>query len=350
MYESDNEKIEIIGYITLRKSGNIDKIPDNDSLFGKSFFVCNMQSIQKSYDNNISIVTDIFKQMPGYARIFNNLKPSKEYELVFPKDLFDKVRNGELEFLKSSTNKNEFLPLLRESGKRQIVKQLRVIETDFNLIQIDNLLSTVQMLGIQQSLINISNKLEKLDAKLDSMLIGAQHDRLAYIQSAYNLYLQTRVNEKFKESLYPQILGQLNLGREQLIYSLKYLLNNTLVKKTKFSAFSSGLFKGENIEFENKNRYFEIKQTLRFIIRSTQLLSVIYHDMNEKWSMLQSVITLKEVLGIFDQEAKDLLVEWSGEDKIAEILFENISEIYNTIDRQVNTDYCKPKLNLKIRT
>ncbi len=165
------------------------------------------------------------------------------------------------------------------------------------------------------------------------------------------MYLQTRVNQKFKDSLYPHIISQLNLGREQLIYSLKHDLQQISGKKEKRQVFTAGIFKGEDLVKSNRQKYEEIQQSLRFIIRSTQLLAIVYQEMDEKWSMMQAVLTLKEVLKNFNQEAKDLLVEWSGNDMEAEKMFKNISATYKSIDQQwLNSSSKKSELKLKINT
>ena len=67
--------------------------------------------------------------------------------------------------------------------------------------------------------------------------------------------------------------------------------------------------------------------------------------------MMQAVLTLKEVLKNFNQEAKDLLVEWSGNDMEAEKMFKNISATYKSIDQQwLNSSSKKSELKLKINT
>ncbi len=351
MKENNSNLIQIEGGLSLYTSGDIDAIPGNDSLFSKSFLQYNNHYIKSGFEENASIVSNILSQAPGIKRILDNLKKSNNYELVFPKGVLEKLKKGELKFLQSSSNLDEFLPSLREEGVRGIKHQVRIKEVDLSKVQVDNLLSAGQMMAIQQSLNDISSQIEALDAKLDSVLIGAQFDRLAHIQSAYNMYLQTRVNQKFKDSLYPHIISQLNLGREQLIYSLKHDLQQISGKKEKRQVFTAGIFKGEDLVKSNRQKYEEIQQSLRFIIRSTQLLAIVYQEMDEKWSMMQAVLTLKEVLKNFNQEAKDLLVEWSGNDMEAEKMFKNISATYKSIDQQwLNSSSKKSELKLKINT
>jgi hypothetical protein len=351
MEDSSANLIKVEGGLSLYTSGDIDAVPGNDSLFSTSFLQYNNHYIKSGFQENVSIISKILSQAPGVKRILNNLDRSNNYELVFPKGVLEKLKKGELKFLKSSSNIDEFLPSLKEKGGRGIKHQVRIRSTDLSKIQVDNLLSAGQMMAIQQSLNNISSQIEALDSKLNFVLIGAQFDRLAHIQSAYNMYLQTRVNEKFKESLYPHIISQLNLGREQLIYSLKHDLQQISNKKKKGQAFAAGIFKGENLVKSNREKFEEIQQSLRFIIRSTQLLAIVYQEMDEKWSMMQAVLTLKDVLKNFTQESKDLLVEWSGKDEEAERMFQSISTTYNSINRQwLNTSSKNSKLKLKIST
>lgn len=346
-----SHSIQVQGGLSLYTSGDIDKLPGNDSLFGKSFLQHNNQYINSGYEKNASIISDILSYAPGIKRILNNLQNSTQYELVYPKGVLEKLQKGELKFLKSSENIDNLLPSLKEIGTKGIKHQVRIRQVDLSKVQIDNLLSAGQMMAIQQSLGNISSQIEALDTKLKSVLIGAQFDRLAHIQSGYNLYLQTRVNEKFKDSLYPHIISQLNLGREQLIYSLKYDLQQISENNQKSQSFTAGFFSDKDLVNSNRQKYDEIQQSLRFIIRSTQLLAIIYQEMDEKWSMMQAVITLKEVLNNFNQENKDLLVEWSQNDAEAEQMFKNISETYKSIDRQwisltSETSELKLKINI----
>jgi hypothetical protein len=78
----------------------------------------------------------------------------------------------------------------------------------------------------------------------------------------------------------------------------------------------------DDINKEQLLKINRIKQSLSFILRSTQLMAVIYQHFDEKYSMMQSVIRLNDVLSIFNEELEDKFIEWSNDEK-------NISEFIN---------------------
>ena len=210
------------------------------------------------------------------------------------------------------------------------------------------------MLAVQQSISSISKQIEVLDNKLNGIALGLQNDRLAYIQSGYNLFLQGNASKKLKKELYSIALSQLNLGREQLIYSVKYNLQEIGNNSTGAKAMLDSLFTDENIKKNQEKRIIEIKQAILFIIRSTQIMTIIYQHFSEKWSMLQSVIRLEDIFSEFTVEKKEILLEWvkKGEEKTQlNELFDNITVIKKSIIENVKIVIDKPKeieFNLKI--
>ena len=349
-----NGIIKIEENIFLNTQGDISKIGNDNSLFENNFIAFNNNYFQRGFDKKLKNINEILSKLPGFERIINSLEKSTSYNVVIPKEVIEKLQKGSAKFIKSKSDNGLFTPLIRETGKKGIRHQIKLKESDFSNGQLDKLLSSSQMLAVQQSISSISKQIEVLDYKLNGIALGLQNDRLAYIQSGYNLFLQGNASKKLKKELYSIALSQLNLGREQLIYSVKYNLQEIGNNSTGAKAMLDSLFTDENIKKNQEKRIIEIKQAILFIIRSTQIMTIIYQHFSEKWSMLQSVIRLEDIFSEFTVEKKEILLEWvkKGEEKtqLTE-LFDNITVIKKSIIENVKIVIDKPKeieFNLKI--
>lgn len=339
---------ESLGLIT---SGDIEKIPSDDSLFSNHFLQFHNHYIKSDYDKKVDKVKNILNQAPGATRWLKNLSSDTKYEVVFSEETKQKLKEGTATIMESRKHKGRFTAMIREKGVKGIKEQLTLKMTDFSQSQVDNLLSTSQIMNIQQSIQKVSAQIEALDAKLNNVLLGAQYDRLAHIQSAYNMFLQTRVSKNYKDLLFPIIIGQLNLGREQLIYSLRHSLQELSSKKQGPKALWEQMWKDEDILKIQRGKYADFKQSLSFIIRSTQLLAIIYQEMNEKHSMMQSVIRLKEVLESIKNSDKEALMAWSQHSEDGELLLQSIDDTFLAMEYQFNNLISnKQDLKLNIKT
>ncbi|WP_282147674.1 hypothetical protein [Algibacter lectus] len=349
-----NEIIKIDENVYLNTQGDISKISTDNFLFEDNFITYNNNYFKKGFDKKLKNINEIIEKLPGFQRIINSLEKSTSYKVVIPKEVLEKLQNGSANFIKSKSNNKLFTPLIREVGKKGIRHQVKLVESDFSSGQLEKLLSSSQMMVVQQSISSISKQIEVLDKKLNGISLGLQNDRLAYIQSGYNLFLQGNASKSLKKNLYSIALSQLNLGREQLIYSVKYNLQEIGNNSTGTKAMIDSIFSDENIKRNQEKKIIEIKQAILFIIRATQIMTIIYQYFNEKWSMLQSVIRLNDVFSEFTNEKKDLLLQWEkkGENRIQLTnLFINLDTIQNSINEEVKIILDKPKeveFNLKI--
>lgn len=350
-----SEIIKIEENIFLNTQGDISIIGTDNSLFENDFIAFNNNYLKRGFDKKLKNINEILASLPGFQRIINSLEKSTKYNVVIPKEVIEKLQKGSAKFIKSKSDNGLFTPLIREVGKKGIRHQIKLTESDFSSGQLEKLLSSSQMMAVQQSISSISKQIEILDNKLNGISLGLQNDRLAYIQSGYNLFLQGNASKKLKKELYSIALSQLNLGREQLIYSVKYNLQEIGNNNTGAKAMLDSIFTDENIKKNQEKRILEIKQAILFIIRSTQIMTIIYQHFNEKWSMLQSVIRLEDIFLEFTNEKKDLLLQWAkkGEQKIQlNDLFENIEIIKKSINENIKLIVANPKeieFNLKIQ-
>ncbi|MFD2826711.1 hypothetical protein ACFSYG_09515 [Leeuwenhoekiella polynyae] len=315
--------IKLKNHLDIITSGDIEKIPVGDSIFSKSFIDYNNQFIKSNYDANYNLFAEILRKIPGASRIVQNTKRGLSYIAEISPELQKMIDTGEAYISKSNVKEGNYSANVlanANNSKKGILGQVTLKEIDLTAEQIDNLLSTAQLMNIQQSIASLSGQIKDLDEKLNIVLYGAHNDRLAHIQSAYNMFLQTRVSEKYKDLLFPVIISQLSLGREQLIYSLKYDLEQIASKKTGFKAIIDG-FTEDNLLSKQRERYYRIKQSLSFIIRSSQLLALVYQDMNEPKMVAQALIRVNEVLSSFDTNAKRVIIEWAPNEEEAEQMF-----------------------------
>ena len=352
MIETTTQKglIRINDQIQLRTSGDVSKIPSNDQLFQKGFLQFNNNLITKSYKSNQDTISDILNQIPGFASIISSLDKSGRYVVELTKEQAQKLDSGLWEFTKAK-NGSGLRAILRSTEKnKSFTSQVFIKPEDISQAQMQNLLNATQMLMIQQAIQRVSYQLEALDEKVGDVLYGAQNDRLAYIQSGYNLFLQAQASTELKKALYPVMLGQLNLGREQLIYSLQYTLKKIGEAKQGKVAFWDEFTSWGNKREANEARINEIKQSLSFIIRSTQLLAIIYQDNNEHWSMMQSILRLNELLDHFKIAEFETLEEWSANEIEIEDLQHAIVGTKSAINRNIKILMENPsdfKLQLK---
>ncbi|GAB1372859.1 hypothetical protein MASR1M45_29220 [Candidatus Kapaibacterium sp.] len=346
-----NELIEINSELKLSTTGDLSKIPYNDFLFSKSFLQFNNNYLKKSFDVNKNNLLNAFNSIPFVQKILTNLDKTKHYQVVFPKGVLEKLQNGDLEWVKSKEYEDLLTAMIKEKGKTGFKHQIKLKEVFTQKEQLNNILSSAQLLTIQNSIDNISAQIESLDKKLNEVLIGSQNDRIAWIQSGYNLFLQAKASDKLRDSLYPIAIGQLNIGREQLIYSLTNDINSIFNFKTGFGAFTQQIFSNENIIEIQDERINRIKQSLNFIIRSSQLLSIIYQDYCEKWSMIQSILRLNNVLENFKPEVFEKLSSWDNQQDFS-LLENDINQLKISINANVNSLIEKPQdfaLNIPIQ-
>jgi hypothetical protein len=315
--------IKINDNVKLHTSGDLDNLPNDSFLYEKSFISYNSNYFKEGFNKNINVFSELLSSLPGIERIRQNLDTTLNFEVVISNDAMKALKDKTASFLNSKKGKDLLAPLIKIKGKKGISHQIALKQGDLSKVQLDNILSTSQMLTIQKSLSEISSQIENLDRKLSDVLLGLNNDRIAHIQSGYNLFLQANASENLKDSLYKIALGQLSLGREQLIYSLKGDINEFQGKESGIYAMFEQIRNGrDDINKEQLLKINRIKQSLSFILRSTQLMAVIYQHFDEKYSMMQSVIRLNDVLSIFNEELEDKFIEWSNDEK-------NISEFIN---------------------
>jgi len=336
-----NNIIIINDKIKLSTSGDLSKLPYNDFLFNQSFIQYNNNYVKDSIKQNKQFIINSINKVPFFQKIISNLDKTKHYQVVFPKGVLEKLKDGSLDWVKSKDGKT-LTAMIKEKGKSGFKHQINLKEVFTRKEQLNNILSSAQTLAIQNSIDNISGQIENLDKKLNEVLIGAHNDRIAWIQSGYNLFLQAKSSKKLRDNLYPLAIGQLNIGREQLIYSLKNDLKAIADYKTGFSAFTQQILSKENIADLQSETIDRIKQSLNFIIRSSQLLTIVYQDYNEKWSMMQSILRLNDILEDFSHEIFYKLNSW---DKKHEILYleNNINSLKQSINLNVKSLVENPK-------
>ena len=268
-----SDLIRINDKLQLSTSGDITNRAGDDFLMNKSFIQFNNNYVNSSYEENKKMLFNLLNKVPSIERILNNaLNKTKQLEVVLPKDVLRKLHKGDYEWVKSKQSDGLFKAMIREKGSKKFVGQANLKEVFKNTPQqLDNIASSVQMLAIQSSIANISAQLESLDKKLNELSVGAYYDRIAYIQSGYNLFLQAKASEKLRDSLYPIALGQLNMGREQLIYSVLNDLDLISKHKKGIRALPENMFASYNIPEAQQQRADRVHQSLNFVIRSSQI-------------------------------------------------------------------------------
>lgn len=325
-------------------TGDITKTPSLDFLHNESFLKYNNNYYKNSYIINKQNIINLLTEIPAYSQLIKEFNDkNKTFEVIIPKKVLKELQNGNLEWVKRKNSIDQLTPMIKEVGKNKFKHQIELKKINFSQPQINKIITSSQMLTIQNSIRNISNQLENLDFLINQLKTGQQNDRLAWIQSGYNLFLQAKNSkDSMKYDLLPIALGQLNIGREQLLLSLKNDIIELNEYKTGIKAFFEQIMDNKTIRKESLKKTQDIIQATDFIIRSTQLLSIIYQDLNENWSMLQSVLRLNDMFDLFDKKTFNSICRWNNKIDVKK-LETQIKNLKMNLEKKTKTLINSPK-------
>lgn len=298
----------------------------------------NFQQANKQILNNL-------KNIPAFIQFMESIgKDSQNFEVVFPKGILKKLKNGEYILNRSKDAINEFIPYIKDKKTGKIVTQLRIKEiSDPKLIDLS---TSLQNIAIMQAIGQLSRQLESIEKKLTNIHKEFNNDRIGKIQSGYSAYLDAlqMVNRETKNYALISAYKSLSEGRSQLIESTKNRLNG--VETGFWNSFSKEFI---SISFK-KDQISNIKEFAReffFIQRTSQIILLIYQELGEPGAMVQSLAPLQDVLQIIRNEIPRLK-EWDNSstdwEKLTTTCIQSIENIPNL--NQIENSEIKLKLNL----
>lgn len=306
---------------------NNDNLTSNESTFFDIFIYETSEKINLNNDNLFNFLL----QIPAFKQFIDNLpKFNKRFEVVFTKEILEKIKKKQYEFIQSG-NENEYFAFLRDIKTKKIIKQLRLKEVS----EIQNLrehIQSVNNVAIMQMLNQISLQLKSIEQQLILIRKEFNNDRIGKLQAGYSLYLDSRqmMNSDSRR------LGLINAvclfveGRAQLIESLKSRLENAEV------GFWNSFFKEVSSLNHKKFQEDNIKEFLKeffYIQRSSQLILFVYLELEELQSATQSLAPLRNILEVINEKHEiSKIIEWDKSENDWQNSFKIMFEQFNKID------------------
>lgn len=296
----------------IQKTANIAKLNHSDltNSYSNIFDVFKAQSAN-DFDIANNFVLNFLKQIPSFSEFIDKSnKNYKDFEVIFPKGVLKKLKSGEY-ILNKKSGTNEFLAFVKDKKTNNIIKQLRLKEIS-NSEKINNLLPSLQNMAVMNSLNQLSNQLEFIEKKLSDIHKEFNNDRIGKIQAGYIAYLdaiQMNNIDNKRQALFTAHKS-LNEGRSQLIESVKQRINNIEV------GFWKSLFlelKSWNYKKSQEDNIKEFVKEVFYIQRSSQIILLIYQELNEPESIIQSLAPLKDIMEFINDESRVFKInEWES--------------------------------------
>lgn len=291
----------VIRNLPIKVNSDITKINQEDFKDSKLNLLKDInQNNSKRYSAGKNVLMNMIYSSPTIIDFINKTENiGKKYELVFPKEALKKIRLGEWKLNKSSSAVDEFTTSIRDLATNKIVKQVKLREIA-NLEQIDTLLPSLQNLAIQQALMQITNKLESIEAKIDQIHIELNNDRIAKIQAGYSVYLNAlQIDDETLR------IEHLNLALSKLIDGRAALIETAKQKFIKFSDKEVGILKGiinellsVNFRGDQKKLLADFSLSLIYIQKSSQIIAEIYYELNQPKALIQSLSPYRDLMEI----------------------------------------------------
>lgn len=285
------------------------------------------------------------RKIPAFKEFHDSIpQNSKRFEVVFPKEILEKLKAGDLKLSKAGSD--EFLAMIRDKNNRRIVKHLRIKEVS-DITELKNNIAALHNIAVMQALNQITAQLEAIERKLISIHKEFNNDRIGKIQSGYSLFLNALqiIDSPKKDQFLISAVGLLTEGRAQLIESTKNRMQSIQV------GFWRSVFKEmKSIDYlgsENENAKELIKEIV-YIQRSSQIIMSAYGEINEPGAMIQSLAPLKDLFAFINDESRiDKLDGWDDSRKWSDT-FKKVNSAFDKIPAYA--DIQKKQITLEINS
>lgn len=277
---------------------SIDELTEND-LFGmNNNLICTINnSLTIDSGDKYNTLLENLKQLsPILAEILKKIgTESSKFEVIFPKGVLEKIKSGELNLMQKKGS-DEYFAIIKDRISNKIINQLTFKEIK-NIDKANELANNMGDLAIQTALHNILQKLQDIEEKLIHIHHEFNIDRVGLIQSGYNLYLESLpMDISNKKRTLHDARTQTKQGISQLIESITYRIKK--INKNKpgwWNGFFEELF-SHRIKKKMHGEISEIMKELFYIQRGTQLIIMIYYDLNEKEAANQSLKQYQNII------------------------------------------------------
>lgn len=300
--EEKCEVVEIPKELNIVHNGDILNISNSNLLEDKRFLKnFNNNYLEKFEEARKSVFSGLSDLLTA-INIKEQLRKEKTWQIVFPIE-YDPQKHY---IPKIKGSKDIYTCMIKEKGKGEIFKTVKIREI-INQDVLNNISKSIQLMAIQKQISDISQQLEILDNKLIEVHEEFYNDRIALIQSGYNLFLQSRLieNQTLKQSIQIQALQNLNQGREALIRSISGKIKLFLEKPEGISMVWESITAHKSLKKKYDDVLLDIQESLIYIIRNTQVITVIFQDIDEIDAMYQAQVRLYELIKLVNK--KDFL-------------------------------------------
>lgn len=230
-----------------------------------------------SADRDVTLrhLTSALQQLPAFAEATKHLAKGQSYRAYIPPEVLKRLREGSARLAERSNGNLAANILDCKTG--EIVANASLVEVPPDLI------GSLTQLATQQALADIAQRLEAISEQISAVLEGQHRDRLAEVQSGIDIYNQAIVATKDDERhhLLVAAIAKLNDGRNKLLNSTDL----SFVHRIPRSKLKMILQLNRDIprEVEEKSRI--ALESLCYIVRSTQYLTMAYSALNEPKSL-----------------------------------------------------------------
>lgn len=313
--------------LNLKRNLNLSKISKDATMR------LSKKSLEHRYENTVFDLIKGFQQVASFVDLKNSIQQDSVYKVVIPKDISEKLKDGILKH--SIDQQGKLLPTIRNQ-KGEITYQLRLEEMS------EEFISNANNLVIQASMAIIIEKLEEITHKVDSILSGQFSDRMGIIRGAIEVYKQSLVTQNVdtKLNLLNQLVVELNIGRAQLIESLKDLMQIVdVLPSNSFQQILYPLINKVNV-LKIEKSYLKIQEVFEGIIMASMYIGLAYEELKESVAMKDSFIPLQECLELYagkNQKIIDFLPYDSKNQNKIEILTD-VNLVMKSIQNHLNSE------------
>jgi len=294
----------------IKNSANVAKLNHEDLTSAHSNIFSDFKNkASDDFQSANKTVFDILKQIPAFAEFIEKAgKNYKNYEVVFPKGVLQKLKSGEY-ILNRKKGVDEFLTFVKDKKTGKMIKQLRLREIS-DAEKLQNLIPSLHNMAVMQSLGQLSKQLESIEKKLAVIHKEFNNDRIGKIQAGYSAYLDAIQIENYENRNKALISAYKSLseGRSQLIESAKNRITEIEI------GWWNSLWKeltAWNYRKDQKENLQEFVKEVFYIQRSSQIILIIYQELNEHKAMVQSLAPLQDIMNfIKDDKIIYRLNEW----------------------------------------
>jgi hypothetical protein len=235
-------------------------------------------------------------QIPSVLQVIQTLAESKTYRAYISPEILERLKTGTAHFGKRDSGLLSASILDSETNK--IIHNASLIESS------PDLLSCLNDLTIQQTLAEITSRLEAIDEKITDVLQGQHNDRLAEVESGVHLYEQAiaATDLEIRQGLLISAIEKLTEGRNKLLRSTDIHFVDKLPRSRWGMFFSRHL----DIPKYVQEKAHPVREAAHAIVKSSRYLILAYAVLNEPMSLRVSLQQSEGDILAFEEKMREI--------------------------------------------